>query len=481
MIASYLINNVTSSLKSFVHLIINLTVQEIEFDIFNLKNLIMPSTQPIPTSEIKVLETLIMIRSRLSQLKRSASYDMTIITDFYELLNVNVKELFCIREAEDHADINYSNRVDDVIDDVYQLLSLFWMALGKTSESPATYVQLISIEQCLEHLKEFDVYSMDDLIPFEKRIQELEEVIEQETNSTLESNEFDSTILTTLVKRKLSHCKNLLKEFMDNWNSICDELVPIKEKLVDMRKQMAIKVGRGQVDEEFVKQMELELKNINEMGLEDKVNSENGKPIAGQVQVIGLLEECFHELSLIKTSQIEISDNLKPVFEQLVSMKEELSKLYITRRWTMREPDLWPFQVQLSEIITLQKKGKFEDENGKPLKGHIMVHFLLQKCYRIIYKLLASSEPVAESLTPVHSQLFTLRKCLLEVKKYGGPFSARELYPYQIKLASIDNLRQDGKFLDDKNQIPEGQAAVMALLNECYDIMYELKDLVKEL
>ncbi|KAJ2355514.1 hypothetical protein H4S01_006883, partial [Coemansia sp. RSA 2610] len=60
------------------------------------------------------------------------------------------------------------------------------------------------------------------------------------------------------------------------------------------------------------------------------------------------------------------------------------------------------------------------------------------------------------------------------VKKYGGPLSARDLYPYQMKLSSIDNLRTDGKFLDDEGHIPEGQGVVMSLLNECYDLMYEL-------
>jgi len=44
-----------------------------------------------------------------------------------------------------------------------------------------------------------------------------------------------------------------------------------------------------------------------------------------------------------------------------------------------------------------------------------------------------------------------------------------------MKLASIDNIRIDGKFLDEDGSIPEGQGIVMALLNECYDILFELK------
>ena len=50
----------------------------------------------------------------------------------------------------------------------------------------------------------------------------------------------------------------------------------------------------------------------------------------------------------------------------------------------------------------------------------------------------------------------------------------RELYPFQFKLASIDNLRKDGKFIIHQT-VPEGQGAVCALLSECFDILQEMK------
>jgi len=56
----------------------------------------------------------------------------------------------------------------------------------------------------------------------------------------------------------------------------------------------------------------------------------------------------------------------------------------------------------------------------------------------------------------------------------------RDLYPYQMKLASMDNMRVDGKFLDKDKEIPEGQGICNSLLSECYDILYELQDSVIE-
>lgn len=59
----------------------------------------------------------------------------------------------------------------------------------------------------------------------------------------------------------------------------------------------------------------------------------------------------------------------------------------------------------------------------------------MRRSYGFIYTLLISSEPVSEALLPVYNQLQTLRRCLLEVKEAGGVSTARELYPYSMKVS----------------------------------------------
>jgi len=100
--------------------------------------------------------------------------------------------------------------------------------------------------------------------------------------------------------------------------------------------------------------------------------------------------------------------------------------------------------------------------------------FLLRKSYALIYLLITSSEPVSEALLPIYNQLKTLRKCLREVQKAGGVSSERELWPYSMKLSSIDNMRVDGKFMVDE-EIPDGQAAVIQLLEDCFELAYQLR------
>jgi hypothetical protein len=70
----------------------------------------------------------------------------------------------------------------------------------------------------------------------------------------------------------------------------------------------------------------------------------------------------------------------------------------------------------------------------------------------------------------------TIKKCLNEVLKYGGPYSPRDLYPYHLALHQIDSLRRDGKFCADDGSIPEGQAILVAQLSEAHELLEMLKE-----
>ena len=91
-----------------------------------------------------------------------------------------------------------------------------------------------------------------------------------------------------------------------------------------------------------------------------------------------------------------------------------------------------------------------------PSATHVLCQvllYLLRRCYGLIYRLLSSSEPVSEELMPIVSplvlhvqrslillqanKLSTVKKCLNEVLKYGGPFSPRDLYPVRVTFQAF--------------------------------------------
>ena len=176
-------------------------------------------------------------------------------------------------------------------------------------------------------------------------------------------------------------------------------------------------------------------------------------------------------------SQGKIDPRFQDKFNYLNGIRNQLEKFSLTQAWSLRETDLYSYQRKLDRADEARVDGNFVDEQGRPaeLYEQRTLLYLLRKSYATIYFMLTSSEPVSEALQPIYNQLSTLRKCLVEVKRSGGVSTPRELYPYSMKLHSLDNMRQDGKFVVN-GEIPEGQASVIALLSECFEMAYELRN-----
>jgi hypothetical protein len=102
--------------------------------------------QDVPKVEQPVLERLIQLRQRLQLLNkdRTKYIKSQDVVALYDQLIEQVQKLNTIR---DHP-IRYDeeNRLDMVLDDVFQLLSLCFMAAGKNFSSPSVYVQAATIK-----------------------------------------------------------------------------------------------------------------------------------------------------------------------------------------------------------------------------------------------------------------------------------------------------------------------------------------------
>ncbi|KAG0018869.1 hypothetical protein BGZ80_006627 [Entomortierella chlamydospora] len=425
-----------------------------------------PTPDQVPIEEQPILESLVSIKHRLTAIKkdRSRFIKTSDVTGLYNELSAQLQKLEEVRGAGNSTIWSYRNNVNSVLDDVFVILSLCFMAIGKTKESPATYVQLLTIKQCLLGLQESGIYAAEDLKQYQDRLQELEAFI-----SIDEAKSSVPDIQTVILRRKLEFNENLLKELMDTSKSISPELAPTHSRLVVLKTELDSLASKSSWSSSEVHHIQEELREIEAKRVDGKFMDEQGNVVGGQAAVIGLLEDCYDDCHNLLATKERVPPALQDIFRRLQGIKADLERLVLTQRWTLRETDLWQYQIQLNEISTLRTNGKFVDEDGALHEG---------QCYRLIYVLLSASEPVAEALVPIHNQLLTVRRCLLEVKKWGGDFTVRDLYPYQMKLASLDNMRVDGKFLDKDKEIPEGQGICNSLLSECYDILYELQDSV---
>ncbi|KAI9314940.1 hypothetical protein BX666DRAFT_1862006, partial [Dichotomocladium elegans] len=405
--------------------------------------------------ETLVLENLITIRHKLSALKkdRESSLRGETILKLYGETEKQVETLAAIRAG--HVwDPLYRNRLNDVLDDVMSLLSLFYMSLGRNRQSPAVYVHLVTAERYLAQLTRMGIYTDAILIEIEDRLKDVESIILSEENGTESSSSF-----LDLLKKKLSRSRE---------KPLHVELTTLRRELGRIASQPS---GFTAAD---IAPFQEKLRQIDQASTVLLSHQDDGHPLAGKGLIVGLMEQLYEEIHDLLASTESISLSLVPLAERLKEIKDQLERLSLTHRWTLRETDLYAFQVQLQEIEKLRVQGKFKDTSGSVPEGQTVINFLLRGCYRLITKMLSENVPVAEALMPIHNQLSTVRRCLVEVQKCGRPDSARELYPYQMKLASIDNMRINGIFYDEDNNIPEGQAICTALLNECYDILHDL-------
>ncbi|KAL1302166.1 hypothetical protein AAFC00_002597 [Neodothiora populina] len=445
---------------------------------------------PIDANEQPILDNVLNIRDKLSLLKQDRSTyvrSQDVITLYNEVIQ-QVEKLNAIRQSKR----GEQNRVDTVLDDCFQLISLFFLTIGRNQEAPAVYSAISTVKRLLDHLKEAGFYSPKDLESIQHNLDKWQESVER-------GKDTHSPELMTLLEARITVCRNTLEELQKSLSKLSPDKVDTYEQLVSILRSLSACNTRSKFPDKDVKEFEEQLhkiqRELSETGFEhegrtaeqayaDRLASfqiqEGAVPEGNQVVSI-LLARCFLWVEVIQEKQGKIDERFQETYAKLLKVRNTLEQMNLTQAWSLRETDLYSYQRQLDRIDESRIDGNFIDAEGRPADLHAQrtLLYLLRKCYSYIYQYIVSSEPVSEALLPIYNQLLTLKRCLIEVKNSGGVDSPRELYPYSMKINSIDNMKKDGKFMVG-NDIPEGQGAVIALLSECFDLVYDLRTDVVE-
>lgn len=263
-----------------------------------------------------------------------------------------------------------------------------------------------------------------------------------------------------LITHKLDMCDSTLQELTDRLSMLSPELSSIQQKLVSIKRQMAALASRKIFNPSELNPLVDELKTIDSQRVDGKFLLKTEDLPGGQEIVSGLLDECFTFAHDLKANGQNICPSLRPIYERLAELRSQLERLTLTHRWTFRETDLYHYQCQLLEIDDKRgPSGKFEDEEGNVGEGQTVLLYMLRRCYGLLYGLLNSSVPVSEgfsffndkiliiALMPIHNQLSTVRRCLVEVKKAGGPYSGKTyLSMINYNSARIISLWNEAEF-----------------------------------
>ncbi|KOS22953.1 UPF0662 protein [Escovopsis weberi] len=383
-----------------------------------------------------------------------------------------VQELSEIRsEIEDHDE----NRLDKVLESCFQLLSLFFLTVGRNNEIPATYAVTSTIKRLLDHLLEADLYSAKDLESIKSTLTQLATSIRQAEEC--DGKEETSPYLLKLLSTRVAKCQAMLETLQRRLGRIGEPLLATHEKLISILRCISLANTKAKFSSNEVQNLQKQLFEVGEQRRDGRFVADDGSVPPGSQEINELYQRCLKWSDIVLERKGIMPEQFRPTYDTLVNIRNDLERLSLTQAWSLRETDLYDWQRQLDKIDeSRQGDGNFYDDRGRPadLWTQRTLLYLIRRSYAYIYSFILASEPVSEALLPIYNQLQTLRRCLIEVKNSGGVSSVRELYPYSMKLNSLDSLRVDGKFVVN-GDIPEGQGSVSELLAECFDLSYDLK------
>jgi hypothetical protein len=123
--------------------------------------------------------------------------------------------------------------VDKVLDSCFQLLSLFYLTIGRNNEAPATYALTSTIKRLLDHLNEVDLYSAKDLESINTTLARLSKSIVQASKGTGPDREHSPYLLELMTKR-VERCQATLGNLEKRLDRISEPLLAKHEKLISI-------------------------------------------------------------------------------------------------------------------------------------------------------------------------------------------------------------------------------------------------------
>jgi hypothetical protein len=344
---------------------------------------------PLDPQEQPILDRLLSIRTQLELMKQDKSCFVK-TDDVLRLYSETIDQVHLLNNIRT-SKREEQNRVDTVLDDCFQLLSLAFMTIGKNSEAPAMYSIVSTIKRLLDHLKEAAFYSPKDLDMACGQLQIFRDNIEKGKDS------YDPH-LVTLLEARIDICRAAITELRQNLSSLTAEDLPIYEQLVSILRSLSACNVRSQypkeeVDElrEQLRQIQKKLKTPDVTGPPDELIEQyaekmreisiNSTPDPQQI-LHDLLTRCLLWAELVEARLVytisfkictntssrhgRIADGFQQLFDKLLAIRNSLESRSLLQAWSMRETDLYSYQRQLDRI----DEGRTVDGNFLDSKGN---------------------------------------------------------------------------------------------------------------
>lgn len=201
---------------------------------------------PQDVREQEILLRLTAIRDSLLLLKRDRTNYIK-SSDVMVLYDQTIEEVRKVTEVRSGVNGHSENRLDKVMESCFQLLSLFFMTIGRTGEAPAAYALTSTIKRLLDHLTEANLFSAKDLESMGGTLKMLSKCI----SSDDAADEAHSPYLIKLLSKRTELCQVSLENLQKRLDGLDGSLLPVQEKVISIIRSMALANTKAKVSIAF--------------------------------------------------------------------------------------------------------------------------------------------------------------------------------------------------------------------------------------
>lgn len=136
--------------------------------------------------------------------------------------------------------------MDKVLESCFQLISLFYLTIGRNNEAPGAYALTSTIKRLLDHLTEVDLYSEKDLISLRSTLEGLCKSIHQAENRDAPPN-MHAPYMISLLSNRLELCQALLERLQKRLERIPEPMMPVHETMISILRSISLANTKSKV------------------------------------------------------------------------------------------------------------------------------------------------------------------------------------------------------------------------------------------
>ena len=136
--------------------------------------------------------------------------------------------------------------VDKILESCFQLLSLFYLTIGRNNEAPATYALTSTVKRLLDHLVEADLYTSKDLGSIQSTLENLAHSIQQGSKEHVPEKQPPPYMLA-LLSNRVELCQATLAKLQKRLERVPEPLLSTHQKLVSILRAVALANTKSKV------------------------------------------------------------------------------------------------------------------------------------------------------------------------------------------------------------------------------------------